>query len=99
MSTAQGSSNAVPSPTPLPNGHGTPLPNGHGYGKRIGMHTLGVLGGMGPAASCLFLHWIIERARVAHGARRNEDFPHILLSSLPVMDLVRPADLSGQESV
>jgi aspartate racemase len=54
---------------------------------------------MGPVASAHFLQCIIARSRVAHGARRNHEFPHILLSSLPVPDLVRSVDRELEESI
>lgn len=43
---------------------------------------------MGPFAGCRFLEWIFEAARDEHGARRNEEFPHVIVGSVPVADLV-----------
>jgi aspartate racemase len=58
------------------------------------VRTVGVLGGMGPLASCRFLEWLLAAAREDWGAERNDQFPHVLLSSLPVSDLVETPELA-----
>lgn len=50
--------------------------------------TLGVLGGMGPQASARFYDLLIKLSEDLHGAKKNKDYPHILLSNLPVPDLI-----------
>lgn len=52
------------------------------------MKTLGILGGMGPSASIRFYEHVIALSRSRHGARANGDYPHLLLSNLPVPDLI-----------
>lgn len=52
------------------------------------MKTLGILGGMGPQASIRFYQSVIEQSQRNHGVRRNNEFPHLLLSNLPVPDLI-----------
>ena len=55
------------------------------------MKTLGILGGMGPQAGLRFCSLLLEQARV-HGAKTNADYPHFLLSNLPVPDLITSHD-------
>lgn len=50
---------------------------------------LGVLGGMGPQASIRFYDLLIKASMEFHKAKKNSDYPHILLSNLPVPDLIR----------
>lgn len=52
------------------------------------MKTAGILGGMGPYASMTFYHSVIEISALRHGAVRNADYPHLLISNLPVPDLI-----------
>lgn len=52
------------------------------------MKTAGILGGMGPFASITFYRSIIELSGLTYGAVRNDEYPHLLLSSLPVPDLI-----------
>lgn len=52
------------------------------------MKTLGILGGMGPFASIEFYRSIIELSALHYGAANNDDYPHLLLSNLPVPDLI-----------
>lgn len=47
---------------------------------------IGVLGGMGPQASSELYRLLIEGARVNHGAIHNDDYPEILIDSVPVPD-------------
>ncbi len=49
---------------------------------------LGILGGMGPQASQHFYRLLIECSVKDHGAVSNADFPHLLIDSIPVPDLV-----------
>lgn len=52
------------------------------------MKTVGVIGGMGPQATIRFYQRMIAISQQRFGASRNADFPHMLLSNLPVPDLV-----------
>lgn len=51
-------------------------------------HIIGVLGGMGPQASHEFYRLLIEGARRRYGAKHNNEFPEILLDSVPVPDFL-----------
>lgn len=54
----------------------------------ISTKTIGILGGMGPQASCE-LYRLINQLSCGYGRiTRNSDFPHILINSLPVPDLI-----------
>jgi aspartate racemase len=50
--------------------------------------TIGILGGMGPQASCELYRLINEKS----SSQKNADFPHLLINSLPVRDLIANAD-------
>jgi aspartate racemase len=52
------------------------------------MKTIGILGGMGPFASITFYRSVIDISGFRHGAVRNDDYPHMLISNLPVPDLI-----------
>lgn len=51
-------------------------------------NIIGVLGGMGPQASNEFYRLLIEGARERYGARNNDEFPEVLLDSVPVPDFL-----------
>ncbi len=51
-------------------------------------NIIGIIGGMGPQASAEFYRLLIDGARRDFGARNNDDFPEILLDSLPVPDFL-----------
>lgn len=56
------------------------------------MKTLGIIGGMGPQASIRFLELVIRRSIDSFGATNNDQFPRILLSSLPAPDIIENRD-------
>lgn len=56
---------------------------------------IGVIGGMGPQASYEFYRLLIDGARHRYGARNNDEYPEILLDSLPVPDFL--SDMSQME--
>lgn len=55
------------------------------------MRTIGILGGMGPQATLELYRRIIEISVRRYGARRNQDYPHLLISNLPAPDLINDA--------
>jgi aspartate racemase len=58
--------------------------------KHIQLHThkIGILGGMGPQASCELLRLIIAKAISTFGVRDCDEFPEIVLDSIPVTDFI-----------
>ena len=52
------------------------------------MKTLGVVGGMGPQATIQFYQQVIDCSQSLVGAEKNDDYPHLLVSNLPVPDLI-----------
>ncbi len=46
--------------------------------------TIGIIGGMGPFASCRMVDMVLKVSRDMCGAKKDEDFPEILLISIPV---------------
>jgi len=50
--------------------------------------AIGILGGMGPDASARLYQLMVEMAREEFGARRNEEYPEIVLDSVPVPDFI-----------
>lgn len=53
---------------------------------------LGILGGMGPQASCELYRLINNKSVNRYRAARNADFPHLLISNIPVPDLISCQD-------
>ena len=49
---------------------------------------IGIIGGMGPQASAEFYRVLIHRARKQYGAHENNDYPEILIDSVPVPDFL-----------
>ncbi|MBI5613444.1 aspartate/glutamate racemase family protein [Candidatus Gottesmanbacteria bacterium] len=45
---------------------------------------IGVIGGMGPQASAEFYRILIDQAQHAYGAENNDEYPEIVLDSVPV---------------
>ncbi len=52
------------------------------------MKTIGVLGGMGPQASLKFYERVLFHSQSSYCAFANADFPHLIISNLPVPDLI-----------
>ena len=51
-------------------------------------NIIGVIGGMGPYASAEFYRLPIEGARHLYGAKQNDEYPEILIDSVPVPDFL-----------
>lgn len=49
---------------------------------------IGLIGGMGPFASARFLDLLLEKSAKSFGAKNGEDFPEIILDSVPVPDFI-----------
>jgi aspartate racemase len=50
--------------------------------------TIGLIGGMGPYASAYFYKLLLEKSSDNYGAKNNDDFPEILIDSVPVPDFI-----------
>lgn len=50
--------------------------------------AIGIIGGMGPEASVYIYKLLIEFSVKYFGAKNNDDFPEIVLHSIPVPDLI-----------
>jgi len=53
------------------------------------MKTLGILGGMGSSASIRFYESLIHESRYQMKAEKNDQYPHLIISNLPVPDLIK----------
>lgn len=49
---------------------------------------IGLIGGMGPHASAYFYKLLLDKSTEKYGAKNNDDFPEIILDSLPVPDFI-----------
>ncbi|MDP1722252.1 MAG: amino acid racemase [Candidatus Gottesmanbacteria bacterium] len=47
-------------------------------------NIIGVIGGMGPQASAEFYRILIDQARHIYGAKNNDEYPEIIIDSVPV---------------
>lgn len=50
--------------------------------------TIGILGGMGPQASAYLYKLLIDMSVAEFGVRNNDEFPEVLLYSIPVPDFI-----------
>ncbi len=50
--------------------------------------TIGIIGGMGPQASAYMYKLLIDMAGKKFGAKNNDNFPEIVLHSIPVPDFI-----------
>lgn len=49
---------------------------------------IGLIGGMGPYASVYFYKLLLDKSRDLYCAKNNNDFPEILIDSIPVPDFI-----------
>src|SRR5215472_3837887 len=55
--------------------------------------TIGILAGMGPRSTAPFVDLVITECQKQYGAKDNQDFPHMMIYSLPTPIFVdRPVD-------
>lgn len=52
------------------------------------MKKLGILGGVGPQATAFIYQKIIASAQTNHRAINNDDYPYVLIASVPVPDFI-----------
>jgi len=57
---------------------------------------IGILGGMGPQASAALYDRINQLSAKRSSPARNADFPHMLISNLPVPDLISDKDAENK---
>ena len=50
--------------------------------------TIGIIGGVGPQATSYLYSKIIELSQTKHNARNNDEFPHLIIESLPIPDFI-----------
>lgn len=51
--------------------------------------VIGIIGGMGPQASCELYRLLLEKSVLLYGAKNDDDFPSIVLYSLAVPDIIK----------
>lgn len=57
------------------------------------MKTIWILWGMWPQASIHFYKMLIQKTQDTHkGEMKNEDYPHLIISNIPVPDLINTLD-------
>ena len=49
---------------------------------------IGIIGGMGPYASAYFYKLLLDKSRDFYGAKKNNDYPEILIDSVPIPDFI-----------
>lgn len=50
--------------------------------------VIGILGGMGPQASARLVQILVEMSTKEFGAKNCDDFPEIVLDSIPIPDFI-----------
>jgi len=64
------------------------------------MKTIGILAGMGPKSTAPFIDLVITQCQKQYGAKNDEDFPHIIIYSLPTPFFVdKPIDHEKMKEV
>lgn len=58
-------------------------------------NIIAILGGMGPEASNKLYQLIIEKSRQIYHAKNNDDYPEILIDSIPVPDFISDVKQKG----
>ena len=53
---------------------------------------IGIIGGVGPQATAILYQKIIKYAQEKHGAKNNNDFPSVIIESVPVPDFISNQD-------
>lgn len=56
--------------------------------KQIKRKKIGIIGGVGPQATCALYSEIIRISQEKYGARNNNDYPRIVIESVPVPDFI-----------
>jgi len=56
--------------------------------KQVKKQSIGILGGMGPQASARLLNLMIEMSIRDFMAKNGDDFPEIILDSVPIQDFI-----------
>lgn len=82
---ALGSSLTCPSDTAYAE---TPLFRAVFYCYDEAMPKIGIIGGVGPQATAFIYQKIIVSAQVNHNAKNNDDYPNVLIASVPVPDFI-----------
>ena len=52
------------------------------------MKKIGIIGGVGPQATAFIYQKLIASAQTNHGAVNNDDYPDVLIASIPVPDFI-----------
>jgi len=52
------------------------------------MQKIGILGGVGPQATAFIYQKLIASAQANHSAKNNDDYPDVLIASVPVPDFI-----------
>ncbi len=53
-----------------------------------GNKKIGIIGGIGPQATEFIYKKIIEFSQMRYGAKNNDDYPHMIIESLPIPDFI-----------
>lgn len=52
------------------------------------MKKIGILGGIGPQATGYIYQSIIKQSNLNHNAKNNDDYPYVIIASVPVPDFI-----------
>lgn len=52
------------------------------------MKKIGILGGVGPQATAYIYSSIVKQASVLYGAVNNDDYPYVVVASVPIPDFI-----------
>ena len=64
--------------------------------QELNQVTIGILGGIGPESSADFYHNLIKGIQEKFNIRSTNDFPHVILNSIAIEDMIDPNIESSQ---
>lgn len=56
--------------------------------KKIINKKIGIIGGIGPQATEFIYKKIIQFSQIKYSAKNNDDYPYIVIESLPIPDFI-----------
>ncbi len=58
------------------------------YNQPMNQKIIGVIGGVGPQATSYLYSKVIQLSQSKYCAKNNDEFPHLIVESLPIPDFI-----------
>ncbi|MBD3363341.1 amino acid racemase [Candidatus Dojkabacteria bacterium] len=66
--------------------------------KTIKTKKIGIIGGVGPQATMCFYNYITKQSQRKYGAEKNEDYPYMIIESIPIPDFISNTEMISQST-